>query len=135
MKTQSKLVLALVKLLDDDRFKNPDTNEIDISKITYVDAIEAFQAAGLSEPEIFQDARDLIMAEMAFGISQRLRDGGPANQENTLRYEGLTALLKLWREVVACQADLEEEERRNRERLREGAHEEEDADVDEPEEG
>lgn len=134
MKTPPKLVEALSALLDDDRFKNADTNEIDIAKITYLDAIGKFKATGIQETDIFTDVRDLVIAEIGFGIAQRLLDGGPAKVENTLRYEGLAALLGLWRAVVACQADLDEEQRRNRERMREGAHQEREDDVDGPEE-
>lgn len=121
MKTMPKLVQALLKLLGDDRFKKPDSDEIDLTKITYLDAIEVFTTSGVTEENVFSDVRDMVLAEISFGLATIMNGGGPANPENTVRYEGLTALLKLWRETVACRADLEEEEHRERTRLREGA--------------
>ena len=120
METTAKLVQALVKLLEDKRFKKPDSDEIDPTKITYVAAIEAFTKSGITEEDVLSDIRSLALAEISFGVATILNGGGPVNPGNTLRYEGIAAILKLWRETVACQADLEEEQRRERERLREG---------------
>ena len=121
MKVMPKLVQALFQLLEDDRFKKPDSDELDPTKITYLDSIKVFRRSGIREEHIFTDMRDLITAEIGFGIATIMNGGGPANPENTVRYEGVTALLKLWRDIVACQTDLEDEQRRERARLREGA--------------
>jgi len=112
MSSESKLVKVVSAFLERDHLKNPETNEIDPTKITYRDIIEVFSGAGIREEDIFTEIRDTISAELAYGLSLVLREGGPTNADNTLRYEGVTAALKLWREVVACQADLEEEARR-----------------------
>jgi len=125
MKTMPKLVQALIKLLGDDKFKKPDSDEIDLTKVTYLDAIEVFTSSGVTAENVISDVRDMALAEISFGIATIMNGGGPANPENTLRYEGVTALLKLWRETMACQADLEMEESRERDRLREGSESEE----------
>ena len=121
MKTLPKLVQALTRLMGMDQFKKPDSDEVDLTKITYRDTIEAFASAQVEESHVFSDVRDLVLAEIGFGIANILDKGGPTNPENTLHYEGITALLKLWRETVACQTDLDREQRRDRKRLREEA--------------
>lgn len=78
---------------------------LDYSAVTYTDVVEALEGAGVRDEGVLEEFRKLLIAEIAFGISNTMR-GGPANPVNTLRYEGITALVGLYRDVLGALADL-----------------------------
>ena len=77
----------------------------DYSAVTYTDVVEALEGAGVRDGDVMEEFRKMLIAEIAFGISNTMR-GGPANPLNTLRYEGISALVGLYRDVLGALSDL-----------------------------
>jgi hypothetical protein len=92
--------------------KDPENDQIHPEKLTYQQVSEALAGAGVTPEDILWDLRDALLVDVALGFSMAVNGGGPANPENTLRYEGGHALIKFFREVVGAMGDLAYEKRR-----------------------
>jgi hypothetical protein len=92
-----KVIDALVLV----RCPAPENKEdpVDLSPVSYVDVIEALEGANIKDLDVLNEFRKLIVAEIAFGAINTL-EGGPANAANTLRYEGISVLVRLYRDVL-----------------------------------
>jgi hypothetical protein len=82
---------------------------VDGSQISYKEILEILSETRIREIEIFQNLRDLIVSEIAYGLGMHLGESGPERPEHTLQYEGVTALVQLFNEVLKVQKRLRNE--------------------------